>query len=180
MDFEKMMKENNAFVGTVMDEEKDITLSRMRDLCDRLCAMEKRVTCAFSPVVNTRRHADVKLLLPLPVFLPSAAFNKTLGELISLSDDVTFANIPGEPGKLTIACNVLNIWKEVETVDYKTNAVKNTWDVYCHLERDERFTYHFEVEAKSLDAARLLAAAEIPEGYRIDSLTPLYDVFQGK
>lgn len=113
MDLEQLSRQNDDFRGTVMDTEKGKRLAYMRTIAEQITAANPRVICNYSPAVNVRRHAGVRLLLPLPLFNTSAEFIQKLGELISSAEAVAFARVPEEKSeKLLITCDVLNIWKE--------------------------------------------------------------------
>lgn len=113
MDLEQLAQQNDAFRGTVMDTEKGKRLAYMRTLAEQITAANPRVICNYSPAVNVRRHAGVRLLFPLPLFNTSTEFIQKLGELISSADAVAFARVPEEKNeKLLVTCDVLNIWKE--------------------------------------------------------------------
>ena len=113
MDIEQLAKQNEQFRGTVMDEEKAKRLEAMRTMAELAAGANPRVTVDFSPAVNVRPHAGVRLAMPLPLFSTSPIFNRALGELIAAADMVAFARVPENKfEKLLVTCDVRNIWKE--------------------------------------------------------------------
>lgn len=159
-----IIEENETFIGTDLDSEKMARLNAMRELCEKITVADPRIINTPLPVLDTNKHAGVRLEIPALLFTAKEDAIHALGELFRLSDAVTIVAKDGE--KVKITCDVQDMWK--------TNTNKpghDLWHVTAVYTKNKAFVYKFTVNAETDADAHTAANNRLPDGYVVASIT---------
>ena len=102
-----MVRENETFVGTVMDDRKSALIDEIRKECEAIRRCAPAVKYYAEDKENTHRHTCASLTFPSPTYIRNEAIMKHLSRLFEISDAVALSNAGG----VMLSFKCLDLWR---------------------------------------------------------------------